>query len=134
MEKDRFVERILETENLTDELEDAEANWLIEWGIQRLDDVLAAVEDEEQAGQKINELMAVMRKINRITGNYRGRDPIELANELAALADLFTQAYNGQDPRQADFDLTGAEFAARLAQLSPRQALEALAKGTISRE
>ena len=53
MEKECFIERILETENLTDELEDADARWLLDWGIQNLDEVLSSTQDEETAGNKV---------------------------------------------------------------------------------
>ncbi len=93
MDKERFKERILETENLTDELEDADANWLLDWGTARLDTVLRGVKDEETAGNRVNALMAVMRKINRITGSYAGQSPEALAEDLAALRDLFAAAF-----------------------------------------
>ncbi len=96
MDKERFTERILETENLTDELEDADANWLLDWGIARLDAVLLGVKDEETAGNRVNALMAVMRKINRITGSYTSQSPQALAEDLAALHDLFAAAFGPQ--------------------------------------
>ncbi len=97
MNKERFKERILETENLTDELEDDDANWLIDWGIARLDTVLQGAADEETAGNRVNALMAVMRKINRIAGSYARQSPQDLAGELAALRDLFAAVSGSQD-------------------------------------
>ncbi len=96
MDKERYTERILETENLTDELEDADANWLLDWGTARLDTVLQGVKDEETAGNRVNALMAVMRKINRITGGYASQSPQALAEDLAALRDLFAAAFGPQ--------------------------------------
>jgi hypothetical protein len=43
MDKTIFKDRILETKNLTDELEDADADWLLNWGINVLDQVLIDV-------------------------------------------------------------------------------------------
>jgi hypothetical protein len=91
MDKARFKERILETENLTDELEDIEANWLLNWGISHLDDVLGA--DPIAAGDRVNALMAVMRKINRIAGNYASKDPQDLVEDLSSLNDLYLAAF-----------------------------------------
>jgi hypothetical protein len=96
MDKERFTERILETENLTDELDDADANQLLDWGIARLDTVLQGVKDEETAGNRVNSLMAVMRKINRITGSYARQSPQALAEDLATLRDLFAAAFGSQ--------------------------------------
>ena len=130
MEKKRFVDRILETENLTDELEDAEAKWLLDWGIARLDAVLEGITDPDAAGEQVNALMAVMRKINRIVGNYSSKDPKELAEDLAALKDLHAQAFKpaGLQPRAVSTGSTETD-AARLSRLSPREALEFLTQG-----
>jgi hypothetical protein len=94
MDKERFTERILETENLTDELEDADASWLLDWGIARLDQVLEGAQDQETAGSRVNALMAVMRKINRIVGSYADKSPQRLAQDLAELRDLFSTAFS----------------------------------------
>jgi hypothetical protein len=89
----RFVERILETENLTAELEDDEANWLLNWGINHLDEVIGNCADAEAAGNQVNALMAVMRKINQIAGSAASRDAQDLIEDLADLNDLFTAAF-----------------------------------------
>ncbi len=128
MDIDRYKERILETENLTDELEDDEANWLLDWGVARLDDVLGDIDDEEAAGNQVNALMAVIRKVNRITGSYSDKDPESLAQELIALAELHRQAF-GQ--HAAAFLILQPEIdAARLGGLTPRQVVEFLTQGT----
>lgn len=129
MEKERFIERILETENLTDELEDADANWLLDWGIQNLDEVLSSTEDEETAGNKVNALMAVMRKINHIAGSYASKDRGELANDLAELNELYSMAllsatFQETVKSAAAFD----EVALNLTQMPVRQVLEHLTK------
>jgi|GEM_PF-1937662 len=88
-----FKDRILESENLTDELEDSDANWLINWGISLLDPLLLNVEDEETAGEVVNALMAVMRKINRICGGRQSKSVTELALDLEKLSGLFAVAF-----------------------------------------
>ncbi|MCX6079640.1 MAG: hypothetical protein NTW32_08930 [Chloroflexi bacterium] len=70
MDKTRYIERILETENLTDNLEDDDANVLLDWGLSRLDVVIGETGDEEVAGTQILALMNIMRTINRIIGNF----------------------------------------------------------------
>ena len=92
MYKQPFIDRILETENLTDELEDAEANTLINWGIAQLDRALQGVDDPEDAGKRVNDLMAVMRKINRILSSYTRKSPQALAKDIATLRKLTAQS------------------------------------------
>ena len=124
MEKDMFVERMLEIENLTDELEDDQANWLLNWGISRLDQVLQGAADAEAGGDKANALIAVMRKINRMTGARGTAGSETLADDLSALSGLFSAAFG------KEYVVTAAECclaAARLAKLSPQQAVEYLA-------
>ena len=124
MEKDMFVERMLEIENLTDELEDDQANWLLNWGISRLDQVLQEATDAEAGGDKANALIAVMRKINRMTGARGTAGSETLADDLSALSGLFSAAFG------KEYVVTAAECslaAARLAKLSPQQAVEYLA-------
>jgi len=123
MEKEIYVERLLETENLTDELEDQDANWLLEWGIARLDRALEGATDEETAGSRVNALMAVMRKINRVAGSRTERTPEDLAEDLTALTGLFEAAF-GSARRRAPSEAEAA--AARLPGLPTRQALELL--------
>lgn len=124
MEKDMFVERMLEIENLTDELEDDQANWLLNWGISRLDQVLQGAADAEAGGDKANALIAVMRKINRMTGARGTAGSETLADDLSALSGLFSAAFG------KEYVVTAAKCslaAARLAKLSPQQAVEYLA-------
>ncbi len=94
MDKNILKDRLLESENLTDELEDEDANWLINWGVKMLDLVLIDVTDQETAGENVNALMAVMRKINRICGNRRTKSAQDLALDLETLANLFSTAFN----------------------------------------
>jgi hypothetical protein len=103
MDTTQYVERMLETENLTDELQDSAANWLLNWGAGRLDRVLKDVEGEEAAGQKVNALMAVMRKINRMVGARQDKDPAVLASDFKMLAALASDLY------ECDPDVNAAE-------------------------
>jgi len=128
MEKDQFVERMLETENLTDELEDSDANWLLNWGIAHLDKVIMGITDADAAGDRVNALMAVMRKINRITGTYATSDPQSLTEELAILGDLYEQAFGKATGDLLCAALVGESGVSRLVNLSTRQALELLAQ------
>jgi hypothetical protein len=130
MDKKPFVERLLEVENLTDELQDRDANWLLDWGIGKLDTLLSDISDPETAGLKVNRLMAVMRKINRIAGSYAEKNSVDLADELRALQQLClvafgqpTQPAEGSDPQAFE------KNAVRLAGMTPRQVVEVLCLG-----
>ena len=123
MDTQRFIERMLETENLTDELEDAEAQRLLDWGIARLEPLLQGIEDVETAGDKVNALMALMRKLNRLAGSASGGDPQGLAGELARLDELARALY----PDAAPLDPLACEQAAlKLSTLEPGPALDYL--------
>jgi len=69
MDRQLLIEKILETENLTDALEDDDANALLDWGIAQVDALISGTSDEEVAGEKINNLMHLMRGLNKIAGN-----------------------------------------------------------------
>jgi hypothetical protein len=127
MDKERFKERILETENLTDELEDADANTLLDWGVSQLDAVLQNSPDVETSGSRVNALMAVMRKINRIVGSYADKTPESLAEDLSSLRDLCITAF--ASAAIPVLEKTPAEYTAAaesLSAMTPRQALEFL--------
>lgn len=127
MDKERFTERILETENLTDELEDADANWLLDWGVNKLDTVLQNSPDDETSGSRVNALMAVMRKINRIVGGYADKSPASLAEDLSSLRDLFATAFETAGVPVLEKTPTENDAAAKsLSALTPRQVLEFL--------
>jgi len=93
MDRQHFIDRILETENLTDELEDAEANTLLKWGIGQLDKVLLDIVDEEKAGERVNTLMAVMRKINRMIGSRNTKNHSDLAADFFDLNSLCSSSF-----------------------------------------
>ena len=124
MDKEHFIEQILETENLTDALDDNDASWLLDWGIGKLDTVLQGITDRETAGRRVSALMAVMRKMNAIVGSYPDKESHTLEEDLAVLQDLFDAAFPSKksSPARPDF----AEAAVRLSQLSSRQVFEYL--------
>jgi hypothetical protein len=72
MDRQIFIDRILETENLTDNLEDDDANTLLDWGIAQVDQLIDDALDPEAAGEKISGLMQVMRGLNSLAGNPAG--------------------------------------------------------------
>ena len=131
MEKQPFIDRILETENLSDELEDADANWLLNWGIGQLDVVLKDVIlkdtlELEAAGAKVNALMAVMRKINRICGSYTDKLATDLSQDLKALQTFHDAAFGHTAEALPDEFLI--QTATHLVKLPVRQVLEALTR------
>jgi len=89
-----FTDRMLETENLTDDLEDTEARWLLEWGLRQVPLVVAGCQqDEELAGERIGYLMNFIRRTNRLVSRKNAR-PIEaMANELQTLEETYRQAF-----------------------------------------
>jgi hypothetical protein len=91
LDRQTFVDRLLETENLTDQLEDDDANILLDWGVQHIDGLIEGLEDHDAAGEKVNGLMHVMRSLNSLAG-----DPKRISQEgLADLLKRYSQIVEG---------------------------------------
>jgi hypothetical protein len=123
MDKQAAIDRILETENLTDGLEDDDAKWLLDWGIGFLPALIGELEDEDAAGAKVNELMAVMRQINQIVADRNAASPEDLADAVVALAEAHARAFGGNRPLKPE---DPSKLAALLAAQPSRQAMLAL--------
>ena len=123
MDKQHFIERMLETENLTDELEDQDARWLLDWGISQLDDLLKDVHNIKTASNKVTSLMGIMRKINHLVGTRSSTNTEKLGTELTELDALFVQTFG----KGHNFELSDVtKMADRLRQISAKNALELL--------
>jgi hypothetical protein len=92
-----YIDRLLETENLTDNLEDEDAKALINWGIEQIDPLLNDIQNEDQAHEKINHLMQLMREINRLAGNPSTASTEKLSNLLSAYEQTFDKAHPMSD-------------------------------------
>ncbi len=79
MDQQVFIDKILETENLTDNLEDKPADALLKWGTAQVGKLIQGVDDDEAAGAKVNDLMHVMRGLNSLAGN-----PADVTHEKVA--------------------------------------------------
>jgi len=93
MNEEAAIERITESENLTDSLEDKDANWLLDWGIGHLHNLIGGITDEDAAGEKVHDLMAVMRKLNQIAGDKAVKAPNELAEDVREFTSLFAKTF-----------------------------------------
>ncbi len=123
MDEQRAIERITETENLTDGLEDADANWLLDWGIGHVHDLIHAVEDDDAAGEKIHALMAVMRKLNQIAADRAAKPPKALSDDIRAFVSLYANAFGkARKLKPLDYEQT-AEL---IREKSPREAMQIL--------
>ncbi len=83
-----YIDRMLETENLTDMLADPEANLLLDWGSAQMSGLLTGINNEAAANAKASQLMAVMRSINKLMGDRQVLSQDEL---VQALQDLRTK-------------------------------------------
>jgi hypothetical protein len=108
MDRQTAIERITETENLTDGLEDDDANWLLDWGIARVDGLLAGITDEDAAGDKLNQLMAVMRSLNQIAADRAAATPDALAADIRTFLARYQQAFGAP---KADVSAPGSTVA-----------------------
>lgn len=94
------VDRILETGNLTDNLRDTEANWLIDWGVQSVRALVAPIADENTGWEAVSQLMGLMRELNKLaatatTGNAE-RLTEEVKHFLGHYAAVFATADHSQ--------------------------------------
>jgi hypothetical protein len=114
-----FIDRMLEVENLTDALEDDEADFLLKWGVAQLKQKLGEVEDDEAAGEYTNALMGFMRTLNQIVGDLENLQP----ESLVDLAERRRKALGAKQEMAAE---AVEEEAARLKAMTARQAIEYL--------
>src|SRR6185437_11547059 len=102
MDENLAIERISETENLTDGLEDDDANWLLQWGTSRVGKLIAGIADDDAAGEKVNQLMAVMRSLNAIVADRAAETPAQLGASIQALRDQYGAAFGSVAPHSED--------------------------------
>jgi hypothetical protein len=122
MDKKLYIDRILENENLTSELEDSDAKWLLTWGIHQLDWAVAGV-DEETVAVRVTALMGVLRKITQLVAN-RGKRSIEfLAEDIRELDHYFARVFCQRDYTTP---IANKPIEKKFIQMSSRQALEYL--------
>ena len=113
-----LIDRMLENENLTDNLDDQDADWLLDWGADRLRE-LADSATMEAAEEKAGALMKFMRGLNRLAGAL----PVVEPADLAGLLEQYAAAFGGsRKASQGDF----AQAAAKVASMKPREALQYL--------
>jgi hypothetical protein len=97
-----LIDRLLESENLTDNLEDEDANVLIKWGIAQIDHLLEGINDDETAWTKITHLTNLMRQINTIAGNPSTVSQEKLLKLLEQYSQTFDKAHQiSEDERKA---------------------------------
>jgi hypothetical protein len=123
MEEQAAIDRILEAENLTDGLEDKEADWLLDWGIKRLPGLIGGITDDEATGARVNELMAVMRKINQIIAGRDSKTVGELVADIQDLAERYERAFGSVRKASPD-DYT--KLAAQITEQSSIDAMQTL--------
>ncbi len=123
MDEAQAKERMLEVENLTDALEDDDANWLLDWGTSHVGPLIKGISDDDQAGEKVNQLMGVMRSVNHITGDRNAAPPDELAGDVRDLVEKYNAAFSTK------VNLSDEQIKAlvgRIATLGERDAMQAL--------
>jgi hypothetical protein len=123
MDEAQAKERILEVENLTDALDDDDANWLLDWGTKQVGPLIQGIADDDQAGEKVNQLMGVMRSVNRITGDRSAAPPDELANDVRELIEKYNAAF-GTIVSPSDEQIKA--LVGRIGTLSERDTMQAL--------
>jgi hypothetical protein len=114
-----FIDRMLETENLSEYLEDEDADYLINWGVAQLKENIGKIEDINAAGEYTNDLMGFMRILNQIAGNL---DNIQ-QDKLVQLAGRRQKAFGpGRELAPEEYGAVTSCLEA----MTPRQALDYL--------
>jgi hypothetical protein len=121
MDHQLFIDRLLETENLTDNLEDDDANLLLDWGVAQIAGLIKDITDHEAAGEKINGLMHVMRGLNSVAGNPAGASHETIADLLSRYRQSF-----GETIQIADTEYRS--IAERVSNMQPGEAVNFLTK------
>ncbi len=116
-----LVDRLLETENLTDNLEDDDADQLLKWGVAHVDALIENISSDEAVGDQVNQLMSIMRGVNSLSG-----DPASATREAVSdLANRFQQLFGVG----GKIDEAGHEaLSAQLLNMSPHDAFVNLLK------
>ena len=131
MDPQMAIERITEVENLTDNLEDDDANWLLDWGIGHVPKLIGDIKDEDAAGEKVNDLMAVMRKLNRISANRTAKSVDEMVADIKEFADLYSKAFGEIRKGGAnDFKRAAREIAKQQPQEMMKYLMDFVARGS----
>lgn len=118
MDQQVFIDKILEAENLTDNLEDKPANALLKWGMAQVGKLIQGVEDAETAGAKVNNLMHVMRGLNALAGN-----PADITHEkIADLVNRYMALMGDVNVDEAEHRL----IAERVSKMEPGEAIRFL--------
>src|SRR5512145_1139934 len=102
MDTQKYVDRLLENENLTGDLEDEEADWLMKWGIQQLTIVTDGLIEAEAANEKVSALMTFMRRVGRTAARKNSRTPEELVENLQELSSFYARAFGSSRPISQD--------------------------------
>jgi hypothetical protein len=128
MDEAQAKERMFEVENLTDALDDDDANWLLDWGTKQVGPLIQGIADDDQAGEKVNQLVGVMRSVNRITGERSAASPDELADDVRELVEKYNAAL-GTNVSPSDEQIKA--LVGRIGTLSERDTMQALLEAVV---
>jgi hypothetical protein len=121
MDQQLFIDRLLETENLTDNLEDDDANSLLNWGVAQIAGLINDIADHEAAGEKINSLMHFMRGLNSVAGNPAGASHETIADLVSRYRQSFGEMIQITDDEYRS-------IAERVSSMQPGEAVDFLTK------
>ncbi len=127
MDVQTAIDRISETENLTDSLGDDAANYLLKWGISQVPQLINESKDDATANAKITQLMAVMRTINQIVSICKSKPVEQVAEELRSLQNSYATLIFGS-AAVALADAARRQLAATICNQDERLAVENIIK------
>jgi len=126
MNKQAALDKILEVTNLTDGLSDDDANLLIDWATKHADTLTEGTTSANAAGEKVNQVMALMRQINTLTVKRKTETPEAFAGELATLTQQIRTLLGGAEALRRAVPDDVAPLAERLKDAPDTEFIEAV--------
>ncbi len=114
------IDRITEIESLTDEMDDESASWIINWAIETLRARLPQIADDDQAAEKTDDVIGVVKQLNTMTALIDQKKTSSLPARVAQFVAAYQKAFGQAQP------VDPARVATEIAPKSPREAMEYL--------
>jgi len=97
----RFTDAILSNSALRDNLEDSDAQLLINWGLEQAKQTGATVQDEEDAENKLRSLNRLIKYVGRYTARRYDKDA-GWAQDIIDRLNEYSQGIGGRAPTEEE--------------------------------
>jgi hypothetical protein len=94
MDRQAYIDRLLEAENLTDQLDDNAAKVLMDWAVSQVDELTSGLKNKPLADEKVTALLAFLRAVNAYVGGL----PDSTSEGLKAVLDHYSAVFGRLRP------------------------------------